>query len=345
MSSIIKPVTAEQLMFMVDNHLPKTQWTFGGAFRFDTSLQVVIENIVKSFPLRKPFSVAGGPACKWTLDWYTERRPMSLASYAATLEKYAALNVGVMLVFDNPYITDDMLADTYGATLVRELYRCDRVRKNSVCVASDRLAARIREICPQMMICCHPNRLIAEQTRRTPALYNKLADMYTNVCLHPVDATRPAIFSQLEHPEYFSVVVNDPLPRNSALRREHLRLLADIRKDPYNTDLCLRRAQMVERDGWHKIDATTLQQKATCNLTRNETATLHAAGFNHYIVQGNQFRNEMTLLWDIFRCTLDYGPELSNKSALIASSVMAAFGLPKNTMPSGLKSFKFTNYE
>lgn len=345
MSSIIKPVTVEQLMFMVDNHLPKTQWTFGGAFRFDTSLQVVIEHIVKSFPLRKPFSVAGGPACKWTLDWYTERRPMSLASYAATLEKYAALNVGVMLVFDNPYITDDMLTDTYGATLVRELYRCDRVRKNSVCVASDRLAARIREICPQMMICCHPNRLIAEQTRRTPALYNKLADMYTNVCLHPVDATRPAIFSQLEHPEYFSVVVNDPLPRNSALRREHLRLLADIRKDPYNTDLCLRRAQMVERDGWHKIDATTLQQKATCNLTRNETATLHAAGFNHYIVQGNQFRNEMTLLWDIFRCTLDYGPELSNKSALIASSVMAAFGLPKNTVPSGLKLFKFTNYE
>ena len=141
------------------------------------------------------------------------------------------------------------------------------------------------------------------------------------------------------------MVVNDPLPRNSALRREHLRLLSEIRKDPYNADLCLRRAQMVERDGWHVVDASALRQKATCNLTRNETAALFAAGFRHYIVQGNQFRNEMTLLWDIFRCTLDYGPQLSNKSALIASSVMAAFGTPKSELPSGLKTFKFTNYE
>ena len=345
MSDIIKPVTADDLMFMVDNHLPGTQWTFGGAFRFDSSLRVVIENLSKSFPLRKPFSVAGCPACKWSLDWYAERRPMGLNAYAQTLETYAAMNVGVMLCFDNPFITDDILQDGYCAALVTELYRCDRVRKNSVCVANDRLAARIRELCPKMMICCHPNRLIAEQNRRTPALYNKLAEMYSMVCLHPADASRPAIFSQIEHPEYFSVVVNDPLPRNSALRREHLRLLAEIRKDPYNAELCMRRTQLVERDGWHVVDADALRQKASCNLTRNETAALHEVGFRHYIVQGSQFRNEMTLLWDIFRCTLDYGPELSNKSALVASSVMAAFGQPKMDMPSGLKSFKFSNYE
>lgn len=345
MSSIIKPITAEQLSFMVENHLPKTNWTFGGAFRYDTALDVVITNLSKSFPLRKPFSVAGCPACKWSLDWYTERRPMGLNAYSALLEHYAALNVGVMLTFDNPFVTEEDLNDSYAAALVTELYRCDRVRKNSVCVASDRLAARVRELCPKMMICCHPNRLIVEQNKRTPALYNKLAETYSNVCLHPVDATRPAIFTQLEHPEYFSVLVNDPLPRNSALRREHLRLLADIRRDPYNADLCMRRAMLVERDGWHVVDADSLRQKATCNLTRNETAALHAAGFRHFIVQGNQFRNEMTLLWDIFRCTLDYGPELSNKSALIASSVMAAFGQPKQQMPSGLKGFKFTNYE
>ena len=345
MSSIIKPISAEQLSFMVENHLPKTSWTFGGAFRYDAALDVVITNLSKSFPLRKPFSVAGCPACKWSLDWYTERRPMGLNVYSAQLEHSASLNVGVMLTFDNPFVTEEDLNDSYAAALVSELYRCDRVRKNCVCVASDRLAARVRELCPKIMICCHPNRLIVEQNKRTPELYNKLAETYSTVCLHPVDATRPAIFTKLEHPEYFSVLVNDPLPRNSALRREHLRLLADIRRDPYNVDLCMRRAKLVERDGWHVVDADALRQKATCNLTRNETAALHAAGFRHYIVQGNQFRNEMTLLWDIFRCTMDYGPELSNKSALVASSVMAAFGQPKLQMPSGLKSFKFTNYE
>lgn len=345
MSSMIQPISAEDLLFMVENHLPHTQWTYGGAFRYDAALLVLVENFSKNFPLRKPFSVAGGPACKWTLDWYTERRPMSLARFSETLEKYAALNIGVVLTFDNPFITDDMLADSYGTALVQELYRCDRVRKNSVCVASDRLALRIREICPKLMVCSHPNRLIVEQTRRTPALYNKLAEVYTNVCLHPVDAARPAIFTQLQHPEYFSVLVNDPLPRNSAVRREHLRLLADIRKDPYNADLRLHRARLIERDGWHVVDPASLRQKASCNLTHAETAALHAAGFRHFIVQGNQFRNEMTFLWDVFRCTLDFGPELSNKSALIAGSVMAKIGQAKNDMPSGLRDFQFTNYE
>ncbi|MBR1998338.1 MAG: hypothetical protein IJ993_07965 [Akkermansia sp.] len=342
---MIQPISAEDLLFMVENHLPHTQWTYGGAFRYDAALLVLVENLSKNFPLRKPFSVAGGPACKWTLDWYTERRPMSLARFSETLEKYAALNIGVVLTFDNPFITDDMLADSYGTALVQELYRCDRVRKNSVCVASDRLALRIREICPKLMVCSHPNRLIVEQTRRTPALYNKLAEVYTNVCLHPVDAARPAIFTQLQHPEYFSVLVNDPLPRNSAVRREHLRLLADIRKDPYNADLRLHRARLIERDGWHVVDPASLRQKASCNLTHAETAALHAAGFRHFIVQGNQFRNEMTFLWDVFRCTLDFGPELSNKSALIAGSVMAMIGQAKNDMPSGLRDFQFTNYE
>lgn len=345
MSSIIKPITAEELKFLVEKHLPDTHWTFGGAFRFDASLQMLVDYLSKSFPLRKPSSVAGCPACKWSLDWFRERRPMGLQTFVATLERYAEMNVGVMLCFDNPFITDDMLADAYCTTLVKELYRCDRVRKNSVCVANDKLAARIREICPKMQVCCHPNRVIVEQSRRTAALYNKLAQSYAKVCLHPVDAARPSIYSQIEHPELFSVVVNDPLPRNSALRREHLRLLADIRKDPYNAELFTRRAQLVERDAWHVVDASSLRQKATCNLTRTETAALLQAGFRHYVVQGNQFRNELTLLWDIFRCTLDYGPKFSNKSALIASSVMASFAQPKYEMPSGLKSFSFTNYE
>lgn len=345
MSSIIQPVTTDQLQFMVEHHLPDAQWTFGGAFRFDASLFVLIDNYGKSLPMRKPQHVAGCPACKWSLDWYTERRPMSLPTFAAVLERYATLNIGVVLTFDNPFITEDLLTDSYCTALVSELYRCDRVRKNRVCVANDRLAERIREICPKIKICCHPNRLIAEQTRRTPALYNKLAGIYSNVCLHPADAARPAIFSQLEHPEQFSIVVNDPLPRNSALRREHLRLLAEIRKDPYNADLRTRRAQMVERDGWHTVSADSLRQKATCNLTRAETAALYAAGFRRYAVQGNQFRNEMTLLWDIFNCTLDYGPEICNKSALIASAVMSTFGQPKAQLPSGLKAFQFTNYE
>ena len=53
----------------------------------------------------------------------------------------------------------------------------------------------------------------------------------------------------------------------------------------------------------------------------------------------------MTLLWDIFQCMLDYSPEIDNKAAVIATSLMAQFGTPSNSMPSGLRKFSFSNYE
>lgn len=345
MSSRITPVTVKDIRFLVDNHLPEAMWTFGGAMRFDSSLLNICNQLAQSFPLRKPARVAGCPACKWSLDWYTERRPMSVNAYNKLLEDYAAQNIGVVLSFDNPFITEDMLSDSYANTLLAELYKRDRVHRNAVCTASDLLAAHIRSQFPKLPVFCHSNRLITERNKRTAELYNKLLGEYNRVCLHPADATRPAITSAISAPDCCDIIINDPLPRNSAVRRDHLRLLADIRKDPYNTDLARRRTTLVDRDGWHAIQRDSLRQLATCNLTREESAALYAAGYRSFIVQGSQFRNEMTLLWDIFTCTLDYSPELNNKAALIANSIMASFGMPKGELPSGLKDFTFTNYE
>lgn len=345
MSSRITPVTVKDIRFLVENHLPEAVWTFGGAMRFDASLLNICTQFDQSFPLRKPARVAGCPACKWSLDWYTERRPMSPDTYTRALEAYAARSVGVVLSFDNPYITEDMLTDSYANNLLAELYKRDRVHRNAVCTASDLLAAHIRSKFPKLPVFCHANRLIAEHNKRNAALYNKLLSEYSRVCLHPADATRPAITSAISAPERCDIIINDPLPRNSAVRRDHLRLLADIRKDPYNADLARRRTTLVDRDGWHTIRRDSLRQLASCNLTRAESAALYAAGYRSFIVQGSQFRNEMTLLWDIFTCTLDFSPELNNKAALIACSIMASFGLPKGEIPSGLKDFSFTNYE
>ena len=106
-----------------------------------------------------------------------------------------------------------------------------------------------------------------------------------------------------------------------------------------------RRSELISRVGCQKIDSTTLAQKASCNLTRDEATALYEAGFRSFVIQAQQFRNEMTLLWDIFQCMLDYSPEISNKAALIATSTMAEFGKPSNALPSGLRQFSFTNYE
>ena len=228
---------------------------------------------------------------------------------------------------------------------MKELYNRDRIRKNAVCVASDALAAKLRAELPKLKIHCHVNRLVMEKSKRSAALYNKLAAQYDRVCLHPADAVKPGIINALENKEKFDIVINDSCLRTCPVRREHTALLADMRRAPYDTELMRRRSDLISRVACQKTNPAELQQKASCNLTREEACALYAAGFRSFIIQAQQFRNEMTLLWDIFHCMLDYSPELCNKAALIASSGMAEFGKASSDLPSGLRQFSFTNYE
>lgn len=334
----------QRLSFLTRDYLPQAEWTVGGAFRFDRSLQTIANFFGTQLGVRTFTNVAGAPPCLWSLDYFVQRRPIALGDYVNALETYARMGIGVILVFDNPYLDDAAVEDPYGAMLVQELYNRDRIRKNAVCVANDKLAAKIRSIC-KLPVHCHYNRLVAELNRRTPALYNKLAEQYDRICLHPADAAKPALVSALTAPQKVDVVVNDPSLRTSAIRRDLVKLLADMRRAPYDTSLMARRASLVERDGALNVKTALAGTKSSCNLTRQESQALYAAGFRSFVIQSQHFRNEMTLLWDIMQCMLDASPELCNKAALIASSAMAEFGKPSNEMPSGLRQFSFSNFE
>lgn len=327
------------------DYLPQARWTVGGAFRYDSSLQKVLGILLQLGELFPITHVAGSMPCSASLDWFVQRRPLTMDAYTTALETYAKLGVGVVLVLDNPDIAPDSLEDPYIALLIDELYKRDRLRCNAVSVASDALAERIRGLCPKLPIHCHPNRLVMERGRRTPALYNRLAALYNRVCLHPADASRPAIYTALDEPERYDAVANDPCLRLCPVRSEHIRLLSRMRRAPYDTQLMMQRSNLIDRTGCQRMVPGELQQKTTCNLTRAELTALHTAGFRRFIIQSQQFRNEMTLLWDIFRCLSNDDPVLSNKMALIASGTMAEFGKAQYRLPSGLRGFSFSNYE
>ncbi len=335
----------QNLRHLIEHDMPEARWTVGGALRFDRSLMAVAGFLTRSLAVRTIRSVAAVIPCRWSLDWFVQRRPVPMSEFSAALERYAHAGMGVTLVFDNPFIREEDLEDAYALQLVQELYRCDRVRLNAVCVASDLLAARLRALAPRLPLHCHMNRLVVEQGRRTAALYNKLAGQYERVCLHSADAAKPALLAGIAKPGKFDVTMNDSCLRTCPVRGAHLRLLAAMRREPYEVDAMRQRSELLARAGCHKVDAAALHQKATCNLTREEAHALYAAGFRSFIVQSQQFRNEMTLLWDIFRCLFHATPELSNKMALIATSAMAEVRPPAKSMSSGLRAFSFTNYE
>lgn len=330
---------------MTKDYLPEAVWTVEGALRHDNSLLTLNSYLGNLFSIRHFDYVAGNPPCLWSLDWFVQRRPVAYDAYCKTLESYAQQNTGLVLQFDNPNLGTADLADSYCLSLVSELVNRDRVRKNAVCVANDALAAHLRAQFPKLSLHCHTNRLVMERGKRTAALYNKLAAQYDRVCLHPSDAVKPSITNALEDKSRFDIIINDSCLRTCPVRKEHISMLADMRRSPYDTGLMRRRADLISRVGCQKTTPGELKQKTSGNLTRQEATSLYEAGFRHFIIQGHQFRNEMTLLWDIFQCMLDHSPEISNKASLVACSGMAEFGKPSADLPSGLRNFHFTNYE
>lgn len=343
--TITNEQAVERLSFLTEDYLPDARWTVEGAFRFDRSLLRVARFLRSNLGIRRIDAVAGCPACLWSLDWFVQRRPMPLPHYVELLETYAQSDMGVVLVFDNPFIGRDMLDEPYALRLLQELVDRDRVRKNAVCVASDTLAQAIRERYPKQRLYCHPNRLVVEMGRRTPELYNRLCGLYDRVALHPTDASRPAVFEKIESPASCDVVINDSLLRVNPVRRNHLQLLSAMRKEPYDMRHTAHRAELLARSGDEQVDAKGLRQKQTCVLTKDEARRLYARGFRSFYIQSQQFRNEMTLLWDIFQCLFGDAPEHTNKYALIAVSAMAEFGRAEYKLPSGLSRFSFSNYE
>ncbi|MGN0828236.1 MAG: hypothetical protein ACI4PZ_00775 [Akkermansia sp.] len=335
----------DKLRYLTEGDMPDALWAVEGAFRYDRSLQVAQDFLAERVALRRFEYIAGAMPCLWSLDYVAQRRPVTLDNYVQALEHYARKGVGVVLVFDNPFLTPEELGDSYGALLTQELYRRDRVRRNRLCVASDALAARLRELCPKLPMDCHPNRLIAEKARRTPALYAELAARYDRVVLHPADGSKESLLRELPQPERFALVVNDPMLRTNPVRRELLTLLSDMRRRPYDTDLMRRKADLLSRSGDRMLDPNNLQQQAACILTRREMHRAYELGFRRFCIQSALFGNEMTLLWDLFRCLFSHSPEHSHQMALIANSVMAEFGRDAYDLPSGLRQFSFSRDE
>ena len=344
--SITQAELIEKIRFLSADNLPEAQWTLGNGLKSFTKYIPMLEYLKRYLPIVQLKHIAGAPPCLWNLDWHSQQRPTSYQLYAQALEVYAQRNVGFTLVLDNPFITEEELLDPYGHSLVDELYKRDRVRLNAVTVAHDGLLALIKQKYPKLPVYCHYNRLVAEHGRRTPALYNKLAQQYDRVCLHPADAPKASITTELEDKTRFSIIVNDPCLRADPVRREHMQLLADIRRAPYNHELLRLKDQLLERSGVRTISQGALQQKRSCNLTQAEKDSLYAQGFRHFIIEAAPFRNEHTVLAEIPHQFFTHTPEYSHLVATASNAFLSSFGNETQAIiSSGLFPFTFTPTE
>lgn len=332
------PQKSADLSRFVSDHLPQAEWAVEGAFRFDQHLITLLSFLSQYYAPRRVSRVFGAPPCVWSLDLYGSRKAMGLSVCRSVMEAWAQFNTGVVLVFDNPLVSAEALEDSLGHRLVQLLFtaECNPTGRNAVCVASESLARILRERYPQIPLICHQNRLIMSVAKRTPAFYEKLAEEFQEVILHPRDAVNPAFVSGLRHAQKYTAVLNDPTPRNYAVRRELLQMTAEQRCRPWDAALVEAKDALATRTGLFDVGNASI-------LTAAEEAALYTAGVRSFLLQSFMFRNELTLFWDMFHHLFRTTPEHSNEVALIVSAAMANIRDLEDEPPSGLKIFRFTD--
>lgn len=320
-------------------HMPQARWMVGGAFRYDRNLLVLLQFLKTYYPPRAVGRVAGVVQGAWSLVHREVLPPVPEVYYRALLEAYARVQVGVVLVFDNPTLPADSLRDEGLHRMVQQLLLAEYnpTGANAVCVASDALAATLREKYPRLTLMCHPHRAIVEPGRRSPEFYEKLEELYHRVVLHPRDAVVPELFGKLQHVERYEAVVNDPLPRNYASRRELLGVMAALRLRPWDAALLRAQERLLSL-------AEAGKPAPACCLTQREEAALYEAGIRSFVVQSVAYRNELTLYYDLLSHLFRTQPELSNRAALIMGAAMAHIRESAVSLPSGLSFFSTVDF-
>ncbi len=336
------PISDEQLRadyhYLIADHMPEAQFHAGGAFRFDTLLLSLYSYLNTHIKIRRLSRVFGTMPCLWSLDWHHGKgSALEDVEFCRMLDIYAVNKLPVTLVFDNPFVSEEMLDDAYCLGLVEELIRRDKLGQASVCVANDKLREQLKSKHPKLSIIAHPNRVIVEMQKRDAALYNKLLGQYEQVGLHPADAVKSSLTSGISDKHRIFITLNDSCLRTCPVRRNHLQALAKMRMQPYVNTHRISEADLVNKVGCKQLKNVMNQSG---NLSRASMAQLYEQGYRQFIFQAQTLKSPYTLAYDFLGGLFTVAPEHSHQVATIKSNMLSALSVPVRQLKSGVISFR-----
>lgn len=331
--------------FLKNENYPDAIWNLGGALLHDELLALILKQI--NGHLNKIVNLSdvnGTLPCLWSLEWYQDPSPLSPQKIIEVLERYATQSVGVILNFNNPMLNETHLNDIMGMLLLNHLFQYDRCRKNGVSVASNKLGERIKSKFPKLAVHAHVNMIIAEEGQGNAYYYNKLAEKYQRVAIHPDDALNAEFMSQLENKDRFEITLNDTCLHACPCRKEHMETLGRMRMEPWNLALPAHRHDLLNKVNCEEVSLPEKNSRRPLLLTNKEIKTLYDMGYRRFRIQNESLRNEVSLAWEIIRVLFTNRPEVQNKVALAASACMVLRKKIYTDPASGLTDFNFSSY-
>lgn len=333
--------------FIADTQLPDAQWNLGGVFLYDSALVAFCNFVQSGLNALSIENISGAPPCAWTLDRFAMRNLIPPSVIIARLQAIAKRPAAFVLQLDNPFIDVEMCGDIIGNQF---LNLCTELPQMHVCVASETLAEYIRKKFPQAHLRAGVNKVIAENGRGDLDYYRTSAEKFSRVAIHTADACDGDFLEKLAQtsvPEKFEITVNDVCLRACPARREHLELLAKMRKSPWDAQFLQARHALLE-----KIKCEIVSNAQSCPpenragiLTRAELLRAYALGFRHFRIQAENLRNEMAFFYELNHWTLSDAPGNWHKKAFIKAAISTRINVPESIIKSGAGSFQMRKYD
>ncbi len=332
----MKTPNAEDLAFLkeVFQPYPSAEWLLGGAMRFGPELIQLNKYFQNLFPFLHIKNMSATLPCLWSLDWMGQRPLSPDIIIINLLEYYKNAGISLSLTFDNPFILDEHIDDSYCMGIVEVLLENPN---NRVWVADDKLRDHLHAKFPQLPIDAHPNRIYAERKKRGLALYRSLCEKYQRVAIHPKDARRKEIYEALSpEAERFIIITNDSCIATCPLRYNHLQQLAKQRTHPYENEARLAISDYTVRMQCKSLAHIT--QRELGNVNHQQLRTLHDLGYKHFAVIEDRARNIISICNDFFYYSFNQSMEYEHYRSTFQTSLYCLMQESQISISGGLKN-------
>ena len=248
-------------------------------------------------------TVHGNIPCRWNSGRIIQN--VSEAYQKKCLEEYAKRNIPIFLTCSNYKITSEDLNDTLSN---RILALAATFPEAGIISGSELLSSYVRERYPRMIQSTSVLRVVHEHGRGKPEFYNKLAERYDRIVLHPDDGLSLNVIGKIHSLNKIEVLVNENCVRGCNAREEHCDIVcgyyASCRNEDYlNTLERFKKEKCFSTQNVAALSEFLHGSRATCNMTYQELDAVYAAGCRHFKIQGRSL-STASLLYDVTRYLL-----------------------------------------
>ncbi len=280
------------------------EWDVSGAFVNDREL-VAFFDFCKLLLGFEPYHIVhGAPLCAWNSGRVLKHLLREAEEMRAAGLEYERRGIALYLTFTNLLLTQAQVKDPLGNALCTFASNHNPTGRNAVILASDALREHIRREFPKLRLVSSILKITGERGKGKLEAYERLADQYDEVMVHPDDVLNYDLLEKLDEKERYILLVNEYCIRNCPLRGLHYDSLSRTALDFLSYDSSDFEAKQTSNGCRSLYTLLTDPKRSVLALNTPEIARLREMGFRHFKLQGRGHANASAILFDLLRLVL-----------------------------------------